>query len=165
MVKSIVLVALAAGCIYASTGLAGDLTKVIENDSFLFKVPVEMQELEVQGTDSFVKKYESNNIKLSFDYGWYSNDFSDWPKDTRFKEVVIGGESARIGTVKAEFREGFPYATQVHFKLDDDVKLSMFAACKTVVDVAIAHGIFEAIAFNAESPNNQLNDDATDGAR
>lgn len=154
-IRSMLLVTLLLSYIWASEGVAEDLTKVIENSSFLFKVPIEMQEVEVQGIDSFVKRYESDTIMLSFDYGWYSNNFSDWPENTTFEEVEIGGKLARIGTVKYQFRDGFPYATQVHFKLDDDVKLSMFAACKTVVDVAIAHGVFGTIVFKDKSPGNR----------
>ena len=164
MVRLIALVTCLVVCIYSSASLAGGLTKVVENDFFLFNVPSNMQEVEVQGVDSFVKQYESDSIKLSFDYGWYSNNFGGWPEDTAFEEVVIGGRSARVGTVKSEFRKGFPYATQIHFKLDDDIKLSMFAACETVVDVTIAHGIFETILFKKE-PDKKLNSKAAGGAR
>lgn len=147
MFKFVLQAAFCFSLIFWTTASAGDLFKVIENHRFLFKVPLDFTEVEVQGVDSFVKQYESDSISLSFDYGWYSSNFNRWPDDTVFQDVVIFGKSARIGTVKAEFDEGFPYTTKVHFILDKKMKLSMFAACKTMDDVGIAHRIFKSILF------------------
>jgi hypothetical protein len=126
-----------------------DTWKKIENDSFSFSVPPSFKQTATHGIDSFVEEYVSDDIDLDFDYGAYSNDFRDWPKDTNFENLKIDGEVARIGTVAHEFHKGFPYSTQVHFKFGT---LSMFAACKSEKDVALARKIFETIAFKAETP-------------
>jgi hypothetical protein len=121
--------------------------KKIENDHFSFSVPSSFKKTSVHGIDSFVEEYLSNNIELTFDYGRYSNNFGDWPEDTKFDKVTIDGRSARIGIAKQLFRKGFPYSTQVYFKLDQYTALSMFAACKSEKDVAVARKIFTTIAF------------------
>jgi len=51
-----------------------------------------------------------------------------------------------------EFHKGFPYSTQIHIKLDGNAALSMFAACKSEKEVALARKIFESITFNAKKP-------------
>jgi len=147
MLKPLVIVGALLGCITVSMGWAQDLSKRIENEYFLFYIPSDMHQLDGQGIDSFVQRFESDNMQLSFDYGRHSNNFNGWPEDTTYKEVIISGEPARIGTATYEFREGFPYSTQVHFRLDGRVLLSMFAAYKTESDVAIAHAIFDTIIF------------------
>ena len=124
--------------------------KKIENRSFSFSVPSSFKKTETRGIDSFVEEYVGANIKLSFDYGIYSNNFDDWPKDTKFENLKVDGKDARIGNAKREFHKGFPYSTQIHIKLDGGVALSMFAACKSENEVALARKIFETISFNAK---------------
>jgi hypothetical protein len=46
-----------------------------------------------RGIDSFVEEYVTERIKLSFDYGWYSNNFEDWPKDTKFEDLKVNGNA------------------------------------------------------------------------
>jgi hypothetical protein len=87
---------------------------------------------------------------LSFDYGVYSNNFGDWPKETKFEDLKIDGKAARIGTAANEFHKGFLYSTQVHIDLDGRVALSMFAACKSEKEVALAKKIFRTIAFKSK---------------
>ena len=124
----------------------------IENKSFTFSVPSFFKKTDQSGIDSFVEEYVADGIELSFDYGIYSNDFGDWPKETKFESVKVNGRSARIGTVMHEFHRGFPYSTQIHIKLDGSSSLSMFAACKSEKEVALARKIFETITFNAKKP-------------
>ena len=124
--------------------------KKIENSSFSFSVPSSFRKTEAHGIDSFVEEYVTERIKLSFDYGWYSNNFEDWPKDTKFEDLKVNGKDARIGIVAHAFHKGFPYSTQIHIKLDGGMALSMFAACKSEEEVALARNIFKTIAFNAK---------------
>ncbi len=121
--------------------------KKIENQWFSFSVPPSFKKTEAQGTDSFVEAYAADHIELSFDYGIYSNNFLGWPKDTKFENVKIDGKTARIGTAMWERDKGFPYSTQVHIKLDGENALSMFAACKSEKEVALARKIFVTLAF------------------
>jgi len=100
--------------------------------------------------DSFVEEYVAERIKLSFDYGWYSNNFEGWPKDTKFEDLKVNGKDARIGTVAHTFHKGFPYSTQIHIKFYGGMALSMFAACKSEEEVALARQIFNTISFKAK---------------
>lgn len=95
--------------------------KTVENQSFSFSVPPSFKKTSALGVDSFVEEYSAEGIELSFDYGPYSNNFREWPKATKFEKVTIDGKAARIGTVKREFRKGFPYNTQIHIKVDRGV--------------------------------------------
>ncbi|MCI0387160.1 MAG: hypothetical protein MOB07_00080 [Acidobacteria bacterium] len=121
--------------------------KKIENSSFSFSVPSAFKKTKARGIDSFVEEYVTESIKPSFDYGMYSNNFGDWPKDTEFENIKVNGKDARIGAVKHEFHKGFPYSTQIPIKLDGGIALSMFAACKSEKEVALARKIFETISF------------------
>jgi hypothetical protein len=123
-----------------------DTWKKIENDSFSFSLPSSFKKKTTHGIDSFVEEYVSDGIDLSFDCGPYSNDFSDWPKETTFENLKIDGQDARIGTVAHEFHEGFSYSTQVHF-----AGLTMYAACKSDKEAALARKIFKTIVFKAEN--------------
>jgi hypothetical protein len=124
--------------------------KKIENGSFSFSVPSSFRKTGARGIDSFVEEYVDARIKLSFDYGWYSNNFEDWPKDTKFEDLKVNGKDARIGTALRAFHKGFPYSTQIHIKLDGGMALSMFAACKSEEEVALARKIFKTISFKAK---------------
>jgi hypothetical protein len=126
---------------------AEDTWKKIDNDYFSFSLPRSFKQTARHGIDSFGEEYVSDGIDLEFDYGPDSNDFSDWPRDTKFENLKIDGADARIGTVADGFRKGGPYSTQVYFN-----GLSMFAACKSEEDVALAWKIFETIAFKKETP-------------
>ena len=123
--------------------------KKIEHGSFSFSVPSTFKKTDAHGVDSFVEEYVDDNIKLSFDYGIFSNNFGDWPKDTKFEDVKVGGKAARLGTVAHEFHPGFPYACQIRINLKDGVALSMFAACKSEKDLALARKILESIEFKS----------------
>jgi hypothetical protein len=124
--------------------------KKIENGSFSFSVPSSFRKTGARGIDSFVEEYVAERIKLSFDYGWYSNNFEGWPKDTKIEDLKVNGKDARIGTAEHTFHKGFPYSTQIHIKLDGGMALSMFAACKSEEEVALARKIFKTISFKAK---------------
>lgn len=124
--------------------------KKIENSSFSFSVPSSFRKTEAHGIDSFVEEYVTERINLSFDYGWHSNNFEGWPKDTKFEDLKVNGKDASIGTVAHTFHKGFPYSTQIHIKLDGRIALSMFAACKSEEEVALARNIFKTISFKAK---------------
>lgn len=132
---------------FQSSAQTNESWKEIENNAFSFSIPKSFKKTDVRGRDSFVEVYVAEDIELSFDYGMYSNYFGDWPKDTKFETVTIDGKAARIGTAVEEIRKGFPLSIQVYIKLDKYTAMSMFAACKTEKDVALARRIFETIAF------------------
>ncbi len=120
----------------------------IQNKSFSFSIPLSLKKSDAHGIDSFVEEYVGAGIKLSFDFGIYSNNFGDRPKDTKFEKVKINGRAARIGTAKHEFPEGYPHSTQVYIQVSENVALSMFAACKSEKEVAMAKKVFESIVLH-----------------
>jgi hypothetical protein len=122
--------------------------QTITNNSFSFSIPADWRKTDAHGVDSFVEEYLGPVIKLSFDLGPYSNNFGDWPKETKFEEVKINGRAARIGTAKKEMHEGYPYSTQVHMKAGEYTALSMFAACKSEKEVTLARKVFETIVWH-----------------
>lgn len=138
-------------CAAVSAGGAPAGWKPIKNESFSFWLPPEFQKTNARGIDSFVEGYVAADIMLSFDYGEYSNNFGEWPKETLFEHLKIDGKVARVGVAKKSFREGYPYSTQVRIEVDDRVALSMFAACRSEKEVALAREIFLSIAFAAKA--------------
>ncbi|MGC4073113.1 MAG: hypothetical protein QM760_11440 [Nibricoccus sp.] len=124
--------------------------KPVKNAAFSFSLPQSFKKTDARGIDSFVEEYIAEGIKLNFDYGSYSNDFSDWPKDTKFERLTIHGKEARIGAVKNDYHKGYPYSTQIYIKLDEHTALSMFAACRSEPEVSLARRIFLTIVFEAK---------------
>ncbi len=141
------LTVIAATLSLAVSAPCQDGWKKIENRSFSFSIPASFKQTDAEGTDSFVEEYVGDSMQLSFDYGMYSNNFAGWPNQTKFENVKIAGKAARIGTAKWEREKGFAYSTQVHIRLDSETALSMFAACKSEKELALARKIFETIAF------------------
>lgn len=128
---------------------AEDTWRGITNNAFSFSVPSNFKKTDQCGIDSFVEEYIGDGIDLEFDYGWYSNNFQGWPKETKFEKMKIDGKIAKLGTVKHESRKGLPYSTQIYIKLSNTntTALSMFAACRSEKEVAQAKKIFETITF------------------
>ena len=138
---------LAATLLLAFAAQGAEDWKKIENKIFSFSVPPSFKKTESKGIDSFAEEYVADGIEITFDYGMYSNNFANWPKETKFEELKIDGKPAKTGIVKKDFHSGFPYSTQVRFNLDGHKALAMFAACKTEEDLALARKIFESIVF------------------
>jgi hypothetical protein len=126
------------------------LGKKVENESFSFLIPPGFKKTKQEGIDSFVEEYVSDGMLLNFDLGRYSNSFTDWPPETKYQTLNVHGKSAKIGTVAHAYYPAFPHSTQIHIKLSKNFSLSMFAACKSEKEVAIAGKIFETITFKAK---------------
>lgn len=151
--RSITLLTFLTTALFLNVAAGGeDKWKKIENSSFSFSVPPSFKKTDARGIDSFAEEYVADGIEVSFDYGIYSNNFGDWPKETKFENLKIAGKTAKIGTAPKEFHKGFPYSTQVYIKLNGNLALSMYAACKSEKEVALARKIFETIAFKTSGP-------------
>jgi hypothetical protein len=125
----------------------------VENHAFAFSGPASLRKTDAQGADSFAEEFVSDHIRLSFDYGIYSNNFQDWPAETTFEETKVAGRPAKIGTAANPWEKAFPYMTQIHFQLEGRLALSMWAFCKTEKDITLAKRIFTSITFNKGLPN------------
>lgn len=125
---------------------------LIDTGHFTFRLPKEFKRTRARGIDSFVQQYASKDMLVDFDFGLYSNNFQDWAEETKIENLVVDGRPARLGTVKEEIRKGFPYSTQIHMRRDEYVALSMFAACKSEKEVAVARKIFLSITIKPKKP-------------
>jgi hypothetical protein len=124
----------------------------VTNQVFSFSIPASWKKSNVKGMDSYHEEYLGAGIKLSFSLGRYENKFEDWPAETKFGVVNISGWQGRIGTAKREFHKGYPYSTQIYVKVDELLALSMFAACKTENEVAVARKVFETVSIEKKFP-------------
>jgi hypothetical protein len=135
--------------------------KRIDNEFFSFSVPSSFKKTNAHGIDSFAEQYIAHGIVLNFGYGPYGNQFQDWPKETKFEQLNVNGKAARIGTVthvfyhRGIFHRSFPYSTQVYIGLDRDDSLTMFVACRSQKDIAVACKIFESIEFKETKKTRQ----------
>ena len=118
---------------------------------FSFSLPPGLKKTAAHGIDSYVSEFESPSMELSFDYGFYSNNFQGWPDSTSYEMATVDGRQARIGTAFGSFERGFTYHTQIYFReVRPTVHLSMVATCKTQKDCDIAKRVFCSIAFKQE---------------
>lgn len=124
----------------------------IENDYFSFSLPPAFKKTEARGKDSFVEEYVAEGILVRFDYGKYSNRFGGWPPDTKFEALNINGKTAKVGTTEQALQKGFSCATQVNIPLDGGLALTMFAACHSETELALARKVFESITFKQAKP-------------
>jgi hypothetical protein len=120
---------------------------------FTLLLPQDMRGGPVPGIDSYVGEYKSASITLSFDYGMYSGDLSDWPKTGIVQQVTINGRPAKLGTKPSGVTD-FPFEIVGYFpaskatQLPNALRLS--AECKTSEDVATARKIIESVQLHPE---------------
>lgn len=119
--------------------------------AFSLHLPPDLHKTEARGIDSSVHRWVGPNMEVSSDYGHYSNDFGGWPEDTAFEPVEVDGKAARIGTARHDFGYGFAYSTQIAFRdVRPKIHRSVFAACNSIEDCAVARRIFLSIRFKPE---------------
>jgi hypothetical protein len=111
-----------------------------------------MKRTDAQGIDSYVVEFKKDSMVVTFDFGPYSNNFSDWPPDTQFEAVIVDGRPGKIGTKRPSFREGFSISTQIAFrdplhKSSAGPHLSIHAECQSQHDAETARAIFKSVTF------------------
>lgn len=122
--------------------------KLVKNQHFSFAIPDSFKEVEVHGVDSFVGQFEDEGIKLMFDYGMYSNDFRDWPAETKFETIPCGNETARVGTRESTDLPNVGVITQAYVKENTrHSNLAMGANCRGPKEADLAKNIFKTIRF------------------
>jgi hypothetical protein len=123
----------------------------VDGRAFAFRVPPDMKAVPVQGIDSEVGEYRGDSISLSFDHGLFS-DPMDYRKQADYisHEERINGRKARIVSYYSPGREHpFDFAIGVHFPNVNgkNVRLTVYARCKTKDDYETARTIFRTIRF------------------
>lgn len=124
------------------TTVPADWQTIKAGELFTFKAPPDLKQEKIQGTDSFVQKYVSETMVLSFDYGWHS-DPMDREGYERTKTTIDGREAYIVREDKM---------IGVHFpKVDDKTKLTMHVYLRGA-DPKDAQTIFRSIDFPEKEP-------------
>jgi hypothetical protein len=126
--------------------------EVRDGAKFTFRAPADLKEDKVRGIDSLVGQWSSPSIKITSDYGWFSDplDHNYRPKYTR-TPVVVGGKKAFLVTYEVpEKLKTPPFAIGVYFPDptgDGRTRLSVYAQCKDAAAQETAKKILETIQF------------------
>jgi len=103
------------------------------------------------GIDSFVGEYKGDSISLSFDYGLYSNRLENNGQSGYVaRKERIGGKDAKIASFQERYTGNpFEHAIGVHFPhvAGKEIRLTVFATCKTTNDYETAKTIFRTLKF------------------
>jgi hypothetical protein len=96
----------------------GDWQSIEAEKAFTFKAPPDLQPEQVQGIDSFIGRYVSQSMTVSFDYGWYSDPMDREGFDR--SSTTIDGRRAYIVRKSDVMGVHFP-------EVQGDTKLTMRA--------------------------------------
>lgn len=84
---------------------------------FRLRAPADLKKQDVQGIDSLMGQYQSPTMKLTYDYGWYSDPLDGEGLDGYW--TTINGQRARIASKKDYIGVHFP-------DIDGQVKLTVW---------------------------------------
>jgi len=146
----------------------------IETDYFSFSIPQTMKKNDVQGIDSFVMQFESNEITLDIEYGMYSTDLSYGSQHYESQKEVIEIDGEKTVIVSLDYNKpilsssgvvnaarptkvekveknhvvgiNLPHKNEV-ISLEDSPAISFIAKSKTLEAQETAKTIFYSIKF------------------
>jgi len=120
----------------------------IDATYFTFDIPADMVKTRVAGIDSLVGEYKNSQIRLSFDYGSYSDPLKYDKRLPQYQssEMQVDGRKARMVT----FRQSEAWLTAIHFPnagqtSGEPAKLTIHAACETAEGLQVARAIFTSV--------------------
>jgi hypothetical protein len=112
-----------------------------------------MKEKKVQGVDSVVNAFESKSIRISSDYGSFSDPLdhdADKPKYQK-SNVTVGGKAATLVAYEDPGSErGKQFVAAIHFPKvtgDGKIRLTVYAFCADEKAQQTAKRIFQTIKF------------------
>ncbi|HEX7600790.1 MAG TPA: hypothetical protein VF316_04255 [Polyangiaceae bacterium] len=136
-------------------------------NAFSFFVPPEVIEEKAEGDDSIVGAFAGPKMRLSYDFGRYSNSLASESVDGRApvdeilsrKEVTLSGTPGVLVTMRVLSPQRARFLSGVHFPKvavsepymslgREDARLTMMATCDALADCAPAEGIFRSIEFH-----------------
>ena len=122
------------------------------DDKFIFYIPQNMQKQDTHGIDSYVEQYRNKSMRVSFDYGIYSDPLDGYSMEPEYKEIkeVISGREAQIVYFKlTSFVSDYKYYAGVHFPTvgEGGIKLTMEVEFNDEKDWETAKTIFGSIHF------------------
>jgi hypothetical protein len=90
--------------------------QTIDAGDFSFRLPPGVEDQEAQGVDSQVGLYEGHGLSVAYDYGSYTNDFSEAAARGTTEEVTINGLDGRLNVSDSASNAGFalPFDTAVY---------------------------------------------------
>jgi hypothetical protein len=167
-ILSFILVALLVGCKGSDTPVsnkAESRTAAVERGwkridagaAFSFLVPEDMQQQRATGIDSIVGEYRSASIRVTFDYGRYSNpltNYSSKPGCDDESESVSGKDATIVECRQGKSDSAYKYFAAIHFpdvhkagEGGENIKLTMEAEFNLESDRETARKILESIEF------------------
>ena len=122
------------------------------DDKFRFYIPQNMQKQDTHGIDSYVEEYRNKNMRVSFDYGIYSDPLDAYSMEPEYQEIkeVISGREVKIVYFKpTSFASEYKYYAGVHFPTvqEGGSKLTMVVEFNDEKDWETAKTIFRSIYF------------------
>jgi hypothetical protein len=136
---SLVVIAVLAGCEPSppAPSVPSNWQTISADGKFTFKAPPDLKSEPVQGIDSFVGKYTSPTLEVTFDYGRYSDPMNREGYTSR--GITVDGKSARLVT-KGD-------VVAIHFpKISGETKLTMSVRLKNA-DATTAETVLQSIDF------------------
>ena len=119
---------------------------------FIFYIPQNMQKQDTHGIDSYVEVYRNKNMRVSFDYGFYSDPLDGYSMKPEYKEIkeIISGREVKIVYFKpTSFASEYKYFAGVHFPAvkEGGSTLTMMVEFNDEKDYETAKTIFGSIYF------------------
>lgn len=97
---------------------------------------------DVRGIDSYVGAYRNAEMRVSFDYGWYSDQLNSYSKEPKYKEsfAELSGRKAKLVTfIHPEVTDGFRHMAAVHFEDVGAAKRKSFGETKLTMRISCKH--------------------------
>jgi hypothetical protein len=131
--------------------------KVDAGAAFSFSLPEEMEQQRATGTDSLVGEYRSARMRVTFDYGPYSNPVSNYSGKSGCDEdtdSISGKEATIVECRKPKANSVYGHVAAIHFsevhKMGegaDTMKLTMEIEYNEDDDLETARKVFQSIVF------------------
>ena len=127
--------------------------KIINADGkFTFHIPENMQKQDIHGIDSYAEEYRNERMRVSFDYGIYSDPWDKYSSEPEYKEIkeVISSREAKIVYFEPKsLGSEYKYYAGVHFPAvqEGGSKLTVVVVFNDENDWETARTIFRSIHF------------------
>ena len=120
-----------------------------QTEYFSMHLPNNLKLIYEGGTDSIVHEFKSDTMSMSFDYGFWSSDMSEFENEKSFRShhEIIGLVRAKLVTVESDER----WLHAVYFPssiFSRGMKLSLLVSCKDQEDCRYTEDIFRSVRFN-----------------
>ena len=116
-----------------------DWPRVCPSQQFCFRHPPDLQLVPQQVIDSLAGQYQSPQLQLDYDMGWYSSQFAELT-DADVEAVVIDSRAGEVLTSKGIMALRIPV-------VQDRIRFSMLLQFSAEVDPIVGHKIFNSIEF------------------